>query len=121
MKKTMLLLSIVFLAGCQNQQGIKTALGKALVVGNEIELIEREKCAADDYQGCPVADRIKVWLDAGQQIYDTGSYSSNCDLMLSVSGIAYDWIKKEYPDKAEYRIPIALLRSRLLTDCEAKK
>lgn len=116
MKKTIIIVSLVtaLLAGCQNTETIKTALGDALVVGQEVEKSER---ASGDIE---TADRIVVWLEAGQQIYDTGSYSNNCDIMLSVTDIAYDWLSEKYPEKVEYRIPVALLRSRLLTYCEVK-
>jgi hypothetical protein len=121
MKKTIIIVSLVtaLLAGCQNTETIKTALNDALIVGKEVEKAERAKCESGANDGsCETADRISVWLNAGQQIYDTGSYSNNCDIMLSVTDIAYDWLSEKYPEKVEYRIPVALLRSRLLTYCE---
>lgn len=115
MKKTIIIVSLVIalLAGCQSNQqlALREALGDAIIIGQEIEKVER---AAGDIK---TADQILVWTNAGQQILDTGSYGDNCALMLSVSDIAYGWLADKYPDKVEYRIVVALLRARLENYC----
>lgn len=132
MKKTLItIVLIALLAGCQSNQqlALKDALGNVLIIGAEVEKAERIECGVfkiydmngvDITKPCPTADSIKVWLDAGQKIYDTGSYADNCELMLSVTDIAYDWLADKYPDKIEYRIAIAVLRSKLDAICGEK-
>ena len=131
MKTTIIIVSLVIalLAGCQKDQqlALKEALGDTLVIAEEVRQIELAKCLESnglrngEYVDCPTADRIKKLTDRGQKIYDSGDFGGECDWLLEISGIAYDWLADKYPDKAEYRIPVALLRSRLLTACEVKK
>lgn len=119
MKKYLLItLVAALLCGCNSD--LKTALGDALIVGQEVQKVEAEACKAGDTDACKTADRIQVWLNAGQQIYDTGSYDNNCDLMLSVADIAYDWLADKYPDNAEYRVVLAILKSKLEGYCGEK-
>ena len=113
MKKTIVFLAVLFLAGCQNNS-IKPYLADALIAGEEVRQVELAKGNTD------TAGKIQVWLDAGKKIYDTDSYTDNCGLMISVSEIAYDWVIQNYPEKVEYRIPIALLKSKLMMYCEVK-
>lgn len=135
--KKLIFVSLVILAlcGCTQPQ-IKIALADCLTVAAEVEAMEREKCGCvftvDKYQNpyepdkgkldcsCPVADKIKVWREAGQQIYDSESYADNCQLMISISDIAYDWLVREYPDKP-YRVFVALFRTRLAEYCGGVK
>lgn len=120
MKKTLFVsIILVVLCGCsvQQQVQVKSALGDALIVGREVQKMEQEKCQTGDTDSCKVADKIQVWVDAGQKIYDTDSFESNCDLMLSVTDIAYNWLIENYPDKP-YRVFVALLRTKLEVYCE---
>lgn len=122
MKKTLFVtIVLVVLCGCQgnNQSEVKSALKDALTVGQEIEQIERTKCGKAFADDCQTADKIKLWVDAGQKIYDANDISSNCDLMITVTDIAYQWVSENYPDKP-YRVFIALLKSKLEVYCEEK-
>lgn len=120
MKKFILVsLLIVSLCGCSVQQKtqVKAALGDALTIGNEVQKMEQEKCDAGFAENCEVAAKVKTWVDAGQQIYDSDAFESNCDLMLSVTDIAYVWLAENYPDKP-YRIFMAVLKARLQVYCQ---
>ena len=109
-------LAMLLMAGCGTpDKSVKHALKTAITVGQEIELMERDRCPT--YDDCPQADRVAAYVAAGQMIYDANDIDGNCSMMLAAVDVARSWVIEQYPDKEEYRIVLAVLRVELEFYC----
>ena len=68
MKKVIVFLAVLFLAGCQsNQTIVKNLTQSAISYGKVAQGLELAKCS--DPNNCPKADKIGQWVERGELLY----------------------------------------------------
>lgn len=115
MKKLLLtIITIATLVGCQmNNAELKGSIRECLVVGHEIEKMERAK--GHDQ----TADKVAVIVSTVQKVVDANDIDGNCPMLEATATVAYEWVSEEYPETL-YPTLLALLRERLSRYCDGE-
>jgi hypothetical protein len=106
------LLVCLAIGGCQQQgtKEVKASIRECLIVGHEIEKMERAKGNTD------TADKIDFYVKEAQKIVDANDIKSKCPRLQALAELGYQWVEDKYPQTL-YPVMLALLKERLWFYC----